>query len=543
MNRHCFLLLISVLLLVLCVGCEKQEPVITSIYPRIGQMGEVVTIRGENFGDERDETSYVTIAGIAPTSSAYIDWRDGYIALRVPEFGESGLVYVYREGAKSNAAIFSNQAGIPKPMPGDDVGVGPRITAVTPRSGPIGSVVTIQGHNFGASREGSSVLFTWDAEASAAAPAELSGPTQVEVFDSDFGYEFWSEREIRVRVPDGAISGVLEVQTGRGSSRPEFFEVAEKPGTKMYRDKRRYAITYSVDIMAQEASGSNSLYLWVPRPVSSASQRKVELLSRRTDPFVEDYRGAILYRLNDLRPGTRTGLALSYLVEVYTVETTVRPQQIRSSRGSPLETAYTLPSPRVPSDDGRIKAKAAEIVGREQNPYLKAQRIYQWLLREGGIQLEEVSGGAIEALERQETDAYGAALLFCALARASGIPALPVAGVLVDRFPATGRHFWAEFWIEGFGWIPVDPALGAGAASTAFSLHADNAAFYFGNLDNQRITFSRGETTRSPMDPRGRVSTRERDFAMQTLWEEAVGGLESYSSLWSDVTINGVYAQ
>jgi hypothetical protein len=92
MNRRFPLFLISTFLLVLCMGCEKQEPVITSIYPRIGQMGEVVTIWGENFGDERDETSYVTIAGIAPTSSAYIDWRDGYIALRVPEFGESGLV-------------------------------------------------------------------------------------------------------------------------------------------------------------------------------------------------------------------------------------------------------------------------------------------------------------------------------------------------------------------------------------------------------------------------------------------------------------------
>jgi hypothetical protein len=45
------------------------------------------------------------------------------------------------------------------------------------------------------------------------------------------------------------------------------------------------------------------------------------------------------------------------------------------------------------------------------------------------------------------------------------------------------------------------------------------------------------------MDPRGRTAARNRDFALQNLWEEAVGGLEAYSSLWGDITITGVYAQ
>jgi hypothetical protein len=74
-------------------------------------------------------------------------------------------------------------------------------------------------------------------------------------------------------------------------------------------------------------------------------------------------------------------------------------------------------------------------------------------------------------------------------------------------------------------------------------LREDHGDWYFGNLDNSRITFSRGQTTLSPMDPRGRTTARSRDFALQNLWEEAVGGLEAYSSLWGDVTITGVYTQ
>jgi hypothetical protein len=89
----------------------------------------------------------------------------------------------------------------------------------------------------------------------------------------------------------------------------------------------------------------------------------------------------------------------------------------------------------------------------------------------------------------------------------------------------------------------VDPSLGKGAAPPSFVLRADRANYYFGSLDNQRVSFSRDFTALSQMAPRSRVSTREKDYALQSLWEEAAGGLESYSSFWSDVTVTGVYYQ
>jgi transglutaminase-like putative cysteine protease len=507
-------------------------------------MGEVLTISGENFGDEQNE-SYVTIAGISPTASSYIEWGNSRIAFRVPEFGESGLVYVHRENKKSNPALFSNQAAIPEPVSEDQAGIGPRILAINPASGAIGQMVSITGNNFGASREGSGVYFAWGAEASASAPAGTGGPSWVEVFDTDLGYELWSEREIRVRVPDGAISGSLEVRTPRGKSRPEFFDVTGKPGTKVYKDKRIYALSYSVNIRVREASSSNILYLWVPRPVTSASQRNPEILSRSAEPYIENYRGVSLYRLRDLKPESVAGAALSYSVEVYAVETNLAPSQVRGPRQDslPLAAAYTASSPLIPSDDSEIKRQSQAIIGREQNPYLKARRIYEWLLKNGNIQWDNLSGDARDALLKKQADPYMASLLFCALARAGGVPAQPVAGVLVDKTPSAFRHFWAEFWIDGAGWIPADPALGAGAAPPSFNLRQDHESYYFGSLDSQRVTFSRGQTSLSRMDPRGRTAVRDRDYALQSFWEEAAGGLESYSSLWSDVTINGVYVQ
>jgi transglutaminase-like putative cysteine protease len=505
-------------------------------------MGDVIDIYGENFGAPQGE-SYVTIAGTPPTSSSYVLWQDDRISVKVPEFGDAGLVYVHKGNRKSNPALFSNLAVMPELVRGSDTGINPLISSVEPSSGFVGSLITVFGSNFGSSRENSTVVFAWEAESSPGAPVEIQPSENIVVPDPDLGYEFWSEREIRVRVPDGAVSGNLEVRTPRGNSRPLFFEITGKPGTKTLKDKRSYTLSYAVDIQVEEGLPPNSLYLWFPLPSRSASQRGARVLNRNAEPFVENYRGTSLYQFTDLLSGSRRNVVLSFVIDVYAVETSVKAQEIKISGDSPMTALYTLPSALVPSDSGLIIARAAAVTGRERNPYVKARMIYDWLITQGGIRAAALGGGALEALEETMADSYRASLLYCALARAAGVPAIPVSGVLVNRLQETSRHYWAEFWIDGFGWIPLDPALGAGAAPGNFNLRPDHGAYYFGNLDNQHIAFSRGEALLSRMDPRGRTAIRTREYSLQNLWEEAVGGLASYSSLWSDVRITGVYVQ
>ncbi|MDR1251074.1 MAG: IPT/TIG domain-containing protein [Treponema sp.] len=526
------------------MSCSPNSPVIHSIDPKIGKAGEVLTITGEFFGKEQDE-SYLTIAGVSPTNSSYINWQDDQISLKLPEFGEAGLIYVYVKGKKSNSALFSNQLTLPQPSRGNDTGSEPRIISVEPRTASVGSLISVTGNNFGNSREKSGVFFSWDAEIRSPTPEEAWEPAFIEVSESEFGYELWNDREIRLWVPDGAASGNLEVRTLQGNSRPVFFEISGKPGTKIFRDKRSYTINYSVDVKINEASIPNTLYLWIPQPAVSAAQRNIELLSRNTEPFVENYRGTSLYKTDDLPANSSLRIDLSWQVEVYVVETIIRSQSVRQKTASPAA-VYTQSDSLIPSDDPRIKNQVKTLLGREQNPYNKAQRIYEWLI--GAIHIQDTmadnaSNDIITALEAKEADPYTAVLLYCAMLRAAGVPCLPISGVLINRNRQTIRHCWAEFWIDDFGWIPVDPALGAGMDPLSFAVRSDRASFYFGGLDNQRIAFSRGQNTLPQMDPRGRAVSPTRSYALQNLWEEAVGGIESYSSLWGDITITGMYVQ
>ncbi|WP_461255290.1 IPT/TIG domain-containing protein [Treponema sp. R80B11-R83G3] len=538
----------------LLASCDAKPPVINSIEPKFGRMGEIITLTGNNFGASRDE-SYVTIAGISPTNSSYYLWQDNLIILKVPELGESGLVYVRAKGKKSNGVLFSNSASVPRPVDGEELGLEPKITSVTPQVGAPGTLITIIGNNFGISREnsfdsGAGVFFSWDYEAGAYNPFAVREPEFIEVSETEMGYEYWSAREIRVRLPDGAVSGNFEIRTPHGKSRSVFFDVNGKTGVKTIKDKRSYTITYSVDIRVTEATKPNTLYLWIPKPIISPSQRNVILVSRNIEPFMENHKGISLYKLDSLGTGANQSVNLSYRVEVYAVETGIKPSSIKQEATALFKT-HTQSTSLIPSDNQKIRAAVNSIVGREQNPYLKAKAIYEWIIYYMQISDSAFYSNLTEALELRQSDPYATALLYTAMARAAGVPCIPVAGVLINQSGQTFRHYWAEFWIDGFGWLPVDPAMGAGAVHLTDGANPrsddetltgrDLANFYFGNMDNQRITFSRGEPVLSQIESKGRLVSRPQSYSLQNVWEESEGGLESYSSLWGDIIISGVY--
>jgi tetratricopeptide (TPR) repeat protein len=68
-----------------------------------------------------------------------------------------------------------------------------------------------------------------------------------------------------------------------------------------------------------------------------------------------------------------------------------------------------------------------------------------------------------EIVERGHAECRGHALLFVGLCRAAGIPARPIWGLTRvtpeqdQRYGKIASHSWAEFYVSGVGWVPVDP--------------------------------------------------------------------------------------
>jgi len=517
------------------------SPRIDRLDPAVGEPGQVIRIEGRSFGSERHD-SRIEVDGVSPTSSSYIAWGDTEVTVRLPVAVDSGLVYLVTRHGRSNAKLFMNRARLPVRTTGERAGrSGPFITATSSDEGPIGSLLVLTGLDFGANREESSVAFTWTADVASVPQGGQAAPTTVANADTDLGYELWSDKEIHVRVPDGASTGAVSVSREKGKGNNAFFRVTEAPGTKRYADRRSYALSQTVSITKVKASSANELYLWTPRPVETAYQRAI-VLSREPLPLVPNYRGTAIFRFKDIPTGTELSILQTYLVQVFAVESEVWADRVVAKPKDPpqLMAHYLQSDERVPSDAPEILALAKRIAGYERNPWRAARLVWDWLGKNLAWTSAHEHARPLDALADKSADSYSYTLLACALLRAAGVPSLPVAGYLVDTTRKAVRHYWVEVYLYGLGWLPLDPILGSGV-SPGVAVAWEDRQRYFGSMDNRHIAFSRGFNALAPMAPGGRRVAKERRWSLQSFYEEAAGGIESYSSFWGDVEVTGMY--
>ena len=167
-------------------------PVITSVNPASGPVGQVVTISGTGFGAAQGSGA-VAFNGLASTS--IMSWTDTAITAVVPAAATSGPVVVTANGLPSNGMIFT----VIRP---------PVISSVNPLSRPAGYSVTIAGTNFGAAQGASTVTFN-----GVVATAIAS----------------WTDTSITANVPDAATSGPLAVTVNGLASNAVYFTVMALP--------------------------------------------------------------------------------------------------------------------------------------------------------------------------------------------------------------------------------------------------------------------------------------------------------------------------
>jgi len=522
---------------------RAMRPTIAGIEPPLGEPGATLVVRGKHFGSERGDAR-VEFDGAAPTASSYLLWSDDRIEVRIPLYAESSLVRVTTPAGRSNARMFMSRALLPS-MPSGSTGqaLGPTIDSLSSDSGAIGGPLTIRGLNFGTNRDSSSVLFSWIGEVPPQVKSDESGHGYVSPQDAFGEYESWSDKEIRVRIPDGAVSGGIAVKTEKGLSPVRYFQIVDTPGTKSFLQRKTYALSNFVTVSRVRSSGQNALYVWMPFPAETPYQRGVKALGRSMEPLIPDYRGLSVYKLADLADDKLVTITQDHLVQVYGVETDIKPERIKLPT-DPVPRLYaklTAPDQLVASADPAIVAFALKAAGREKNPYRLAQTILGALGQAVAFDVKAAYDTPAKALSAGKGDAWDMALLYVAALRAVGVPSVPVVGVVMDDSRRAWNHAWAEFYIYGFGWVPVDPALMFGATIGSFVPPFEDRSRYFGNMDDRHIAFSRGLASVDKINPDGRTVSASRRYSFQNIFEEASGGLSAYTSFWSDVEITGVY--
>jgi hypothetical protein len=134
-----------------------------------------------------------------------------------------------------------------------------------------------------------------------------------------------------------------------------------------------------------------------------------------------------------------------------------------------------------------IKELAKELIVAETNPLLKARKIYDFITTKVMYSYMRkyftIPNIPEYAALNLKGDCGVQALLFITLCRCVGIPARWQSGLYVTPY-YVGCHDWAEFYIEPYGWLFVDPSFGGSAYRKG---NDERWNFYFGNLDPFRM--------------------------------------------------------
>jgi transglutaminase-like putative cysteine protease len=137
---------------------------------------------------------------------------------------------------------------------------------------------------------------------------------------------------------------------------------------------------------------------------------------------------------------------------------------------------YVAPEPLLQSTHPEIVALAHRLAGTERDPRVVAERIARWVHDSLEKRVTVSVPSALEVLQHRSGDCNEHTQLFVALARASRIPARPIAGVaFVD-----GKfyyHVWPEVWLGR--WVAIDPTFGQ------FPADASHLRFVRGGLARQ----------------------------------------------------------
>jgi tetratricopeptide (TPR) repeat protein len=279
--------------------------------------------------------------------------------------------------------------------------------------------------------------------------------------------------------------------------------VKNKPAEnwQIYSNPHTWIGTESVSIPRGELPATGIFKLWFPLPVEMGPQNPVTVISITPDTYVKQ------------PPSTSSDISLAYM-EVpleqlqgdlditvkfqfthYQENFNVDPANVGAyDKSGALYREYTRSQGNTYISD-EIRETAKKVVGSEKNPYLQAKKLYDYILAEIKYSFMphmtmwphgERESVYVHRMKRGDCGAQS--MYFSAMCRSLGIPARTTGGwqLMMGDFQS---HFWAEFYLPNYGWLPVDPTA-AGMADCTNAMTEEQKQeykqFFFGNQDPLR---------------------------------------------------------
>jgi transglutaminase-like putative cysteine protease len=235
--------------------------------------------------------------------------------------------------------------------------------------------------------------------------------------------------------------------------------------------------------------------VWIPLPWHDENQEITQLVAFAPGSGEMTQEPEYGNRLFHFTSGRRGGVAISIRISFRMERFEVRYDDLSSKPAAPPDPPPNLPryltADRFSPIDDEIKALAARITKGSSSTEGKARAIYDHVVENMKLDKsgDDWGRGDLKYItSTKKGNSLDLSAAFVGLSRAADIPARVVLGFKLPREPKKGTlkgyHAWAEFYLEGLGWVPVDCADAVSDASLRDAR--------FGTIDPYRVQISVG---------------------------------------------------
>ncbi len=265
---------------------------------------------------------------------------------------------------------------------------------------------------------------------------------------------------------------------------------------------RRAEVTFKINLKAPE--NSKEVRLWIPHPVSDENQTiedvKIEGNYSSYRIYKENEFGNSVLYAEWKDPGTDRTLTYTFKASRKEVVKKDFPKDEPSFNQNEFERflSATSLSPTV----GKVKETAENITKGKKTILTKARAIYDWIV-DNMYRDPEIKGcgtGEVEKLLESLGGKCGDIhSVYIALARSVGVPSREIFGIRIPNGKegdmTKAQHCWAEFYLPGYGWVPIDAAdVRKIMLEKRLNLGEEKEyrEYYFGAIDESRIAYGIG---------------------------------------------------
>lgn len=240
-----------------------------------------------------------------------------------------------------------------------------------------------------------------------------------------------------------------------------------------YHTPAVYRGTHTLSIPRDELPKQGTYRLWLPIPINTGAQTdvRVERITPekwvKLPPSFDQDIGLIYMEIPMEELNEDLNIEAVFTFRRYEQNFQIDPANIGEyDRDSALYRLYTRSygNTEITPD---IQAMAEKIAGGEVNPYLAARKLYDYIVSNVTYALmphfvmrpRTDLSESVYVHRYQRGDCGAQSMYFSAMCRALGIPARTTGGwqLFSGEFSS---HFWAEFFLPNYGWVPVDTSFG-----------------------------------------------------------------------------------